>query len=161
MEIRLHSLPKPIIENTTSDRKKAPKTSKGDSNGISENKWNSKIQTSINNRIKSETKGIKKNNKELKTKFGGKMKLKSEEENSKTVVGRNPNDFNEANENSGPSQKTKDVKNPKTHPYKEIPGLLSIPIHNRSQILENLTLQTQDNNENQGCKETIMTRIFL
>ena len=38
MEARPHSLPKPIIENTTSDRKKAQKTSKEDSNGIMENK---------------------------------------------------------------------------------------------------------------------------
>ena len=46
MEARPHSLPKPIIENTTSDRKKATKTNE-DSKGIMGNKINSnnKIQT--------------------------------------------------------------------------------------------------------------------
>ena len=66
MEARPHSLPKPIIKNTKSDRKKAAKTSKEDSNGISAKKMNSKIQTSVNNRIKSETKSIENNKKELK-----------------------------------------------------------------------------------------------
>ena len=72
---------------------------------------NNKIQTRVDNRIKSETKGIENNNKELKPKFGGKIKLKSERENSKTVVGRNLNDFNQANENLGPYQKTRNVQN--------------------------------------------------
>ena len=90
MEARPHSLPKPIIENTTSDRKKGTKTSKKDGNEISENKMNHKIQNSVDNRIKSETKGIENNNKELKPKSRGKIKLKSERENSKTIVGKQP-----------------------------------------------------------------------
>ena len=52
-------------------------------------KLNSKIQTSVNNQIKSETKDIENNKKELKPKFGGKIKLKSERENGKTMIGRN------------------------------------------------------------------------
>ena len=43
---------------------------------------------------------------------------------------------------------------------KEIPSLFSIPVYNRFQILDNLTLQTQHSNENQENKEIITTRIF-
>ena len=42
MEARPHSLPKPIIERIASDKRKATKTSKEDSSGISENKLHSK-----------------------------------------------------------------------------------------------------------------------
>ena len=135
---------------------------KEDSNEIIENKINckKKIHTSVNNRIKSETKGIENNNEEeSKPKFGGKIKLKSEKENSKTVVGRNPNDFTPIPNDSNLFQKAKNVQNRKTNPYKEIPSLFSIPTHNRFQILENPTLQTQDSNENRKDKETIMTGI--
>ena len=149
MEARPHSLPRPIIEKVASDKRKATKTSKNDSNGISENKLNSQIKTSANNQIKSETKDIENNNKELKPKFGGKIKLKSERENGITTIGRNLNNFNQAKENPGPSQKTKNVQNPKENTNKGIPGLFSIPIYNRFQIVDNPTLQTQDNNENQ------------
>ena len=79
MEVRPHSLPQSIIENTISDRKKATKTSKENSNGISENEMNGKIQKNVNNRIKSETKGIENNNRgESKPKFESKIKFKSE-----------------------------------------------------------------------------------
>ena len=95
MEARPHSLPKPIIENTTSDKKKATKTNNEDNKKIMENKINSnnKILTIANSRIKAETKGIENNNKKSKPKFGGKIKLKNQRENGKTAVGRNPNDF--------------------------------------------------------------------
>ena len=78
MEARSHSLSKLIIENTTSYWKKATKTSKEDSNGIMENKINSnnKILNSLNNRIKSERKGIANNTTKLKLKFGEKNKIK-------------------------------------------------------------------------------------
>ena len=90
-----------------SDRKKATKTSKEDSNGIIENKINSnnKILTSVNNRIESETKFIENNYKKLKPNFGGKLKLKSGRENGKAVVGRNLNDFTQTNADLNPSQK--------------------------------------------------------
>ena len=164
MEARLHSLTKPSLENTTSGREKATKTSKEDSNGIMENKINSynKILTSVNNRIKSETKGAENNNKESKPKFGGEIKLKSVRENGKSVVGRNPNDFTQTQtyNNSNLSQKVKSVKNAKANPYKDIPSLFSIPIHNRFQILENHTLKTQDSNKNRNNRETV-DRYFL
>ena len=160
MEARPHFLPRPIIESMASDKRKATKTSKEDSSRISENKLNNKIQTKAKNQIKSETKNIENNNKELKPKFGGKIKLKSERENGKTTIGRNLNNFNQAKKNPGPSQKTKDVQNPKENPNIEIPNLFSIPIYNRFQILANLTPQTQDNNENQGNEEIITTSIF-
>ena len=76
------------------------------------------------------------------------------------MIGRNLNDFNQAKENPGPSQKTKKVQNPKENPGKEIPRMFRIPIYNRFQILENLNLQTQDKNENQDNEKTIMIRIF-
>ena len=55
MEAKPHFLPKPIIENTTLDKKKATKTNKEDINKIIENKINcdNKTSTSENNRIKS------------------------------------------------------------------------------------------------------------
>ena len=74
MEARPQSLPRPIIESITSDKRKATKTSKGHSSEINENKLNSKIQTRVSNRTKSETKRIENDNKELKPKFGGKIK---------------------------------------------------------------------------------------
>ena len=43
MEVRPYFLPRPIIEKVALDEKKATKTSKEDSSGISENKLNSKI----------------------------------------------------------------------------------------------------------------------
>ena len=88
MEARPHSLPKPIIENTTSDSKKATKTNKEDSNRIMENKINSnnKILTSVNNRIKSETKGRENNTEESKPKFGGKIQLKSQQTKFEEIV---------------------------------------------------------------------------
>ena len=89
MESMPHSLPKPIIENTTSDRKKATKTSKENSNGISENEMISKIQKNLNGRIKTGTKRRENNNKESKPKFGAKIKLKSGRENDKTMLGKN------------------------------------------------------------------------
>ena len=96
MEARPHSLPRTMIESVASDKRKARKTSKEDSSGISENKINcdNKISTSGNNRIKSVAKSIENNNKEVRPKFGGKIKLKSERENGKTMIGRNLNDFN-------------------------------------------------------------------
>ena len=75
------------------------------------------------------------------------------------MIGRNLNNINQAKENPGPSQKTKEIQNPKENTNKEIPNLFSIPIYNRFQILENPTPQTQDNNENQENEE-IITRIF-
>ena len=62
MEAKPNSLPKPIIENTTLDKKKATKTNKEDINEIIENKINcdNKTSTSGNNRIKSETKRYRK-----------------------------------------------------------------------------------------------------
>ena len=91
MEAKPHSLSKPLIENTTSDKKKATKTSKEDNNKTMKNKINSnnKILTSVNNRIKAKTKSIENNNEELKPKFWGKIKLKSRRKIGKTVVGRN------------------------------------------------------------------------
>ena len=102
MEAVPHSLPKPIIENTSSVRNKLTKTSKEENDKIMENKINSnnKILTSVNNRFKSGMKGIENNNKELKPKFGGKIKLKSERENGKTMLGRNLNDFVQADNDS-------------------------------------------------------------
>ena len=76
------------------------------------------------------------------------------------MIGRNLNDFNQGKENPGPSKETKNVQNPKENPNKEIPSLFSIPIHNKFKILENPTLQTQDNNENQENEKIIKTRIF-
>ena len=49
IETSPHTLPKPIIENTTSNRKKASKTSKEDSNKISENKINCGNKIEISN----------------------------------------------------------------------------------------------------------------
>ena len=91
----------------------------------------------MNIRIKSETKNIENNNKELKPRFGGKIKFKSERENGKTTIGRNLNDFNQAKENPGPSQKTRNAQNPKENFNKEILSLFSIPIKN----LEKFKLQ--------------------
>ena len=159
MEAKPHSLLKPIIDNTTLDKKKATKTNEEDINEIIENKINcdNKISTSGKNQIESETKGIKNNNKEVRPKFGGKIKSKSERENGKTMIGRNLNDFNQAKENPGPSQETKNVRNPNEKPNKEIPSLFGIPIYNRFQIQENINLQNQDKNENQDDEKTIMT----
>ena len=151
MEARPPALSKPIIENTTLDRKRATKTNKGDSNEIIRNKINcdNEIVTSVNNRIKSETKNIENNNKEeSKPKFGGKIKLKSERENGKTRVGKNPNYFNQIYNDSNLSQKAKNVQNPNISPSKEIPSWFSISIHNRFQILENFTQK----NAGQGRK---------
>ena len=160
MEARPQSLPRPIIESITSDKRKATKSSKKDSSGISENKRNRKTQTSVNNRINSEKNRIENNNKQLKPRFGRKIKLKSERENGKTIIGRNLNDFNQNKENPAPFQKSQNVQNPIINPYKEIPSLFSIPTYNRFQILENPTPQTQDNNEDQESEETMTTRIF-
>ena len=128
-----HSLPKPIIESTISNRKKTTKTSKEDNDKIMENKINrnSKILTSVNSGIKSEMKSIENNNEESKLKFGGKIKFKSKRENVKTVVGRNLKDFIQAGDDSDLSKKEK--------PYKDIPSLFSIPTRNRFQILKNST----------------------
>ena len=105
------SLPKPIIENTTSDRKKATKTSKEDNDKIMENKINSnnKILTGVNNRIKSGTKGIESSNEESKPQCWRKIKLKTERENCKTMVGRNLNDFIQTDHDLNLSQKAKNV----------------------------------------------------
>ena len=73
---------------------------------------NSKTQTNVNNRIKSETNYLE-NNKQLNPKFRGKIKLKSERENGKTMIGRNLNDFNQTKENPGPPQKTQNIQNSK------------------------------------------------
>ena len=112
----------------------AKKANKEDNNEIIRHKINcdNEILTSVNNRIMSETKNIENNNKEeSKPKFGGKIKLKSERENGKTRVGKNPNNFTHIYNNSNLSQKAKNVQNPKTNPSKQIPSLFSIPIHNR------------------------------
>ena len=160
MEARPQSLPRPIIESITSDKRKITKTSKEDSSGISENKMNSKTQTSVNNRIKSEKNDIENNNEKLKPKFRGKIKLKSERENGKTMIGRNLYDFNQTKENPDPPQKTQNIQNSKENSNKEITSLFSIRVYNRFQILDNLTLQTQHNKENQENEEIITTRIF-
>ena len=76
------------------------------------------------------------------------------------MIGRNLNNFNQAKENPGPSQKTKDVQNPKENPNKEIPSFFSIPIYNRFQIMKNPTPQTQDSNENQENEDIITKRMF-
>ena len=101
MEAMPNSLPKPITENPLKNSIKGAKTSNEDNNEISENEMNrnSKIQNSVNSRIKSEMKGIKNNNnnnnnnKELKWKFGGKIDLNSKIENSKTVLGKTEKDL--------------------------------------------------------------------
>ena len=160
MEARPQSLPRPIIVSVISDKRKATKTSKEHSSEINKNKLNSKIQTSVNNRTKSETKGIENDNKELKPKFGGRIKLKSERENGKTMIERNLNDLNQANENRSPCQKTQNTQNSKENSNKEIPSLFSIPVYNRFQILDNFTLQTHHSNKNQENEEIITTRIF-
>ena len=103
---------------------------------------NSKTQTSVNNRIKSETNDIENNNKQLKPKFGGKIKLKSERENGKTMIGKNLNDFNQTKENPDPPQKTQNIQNSKENSNKEIPILFSIPVYNRFQILDNHSAAT-------------------
>ena len=177
-----HFLSRPIIESVASDKKKARKTSEEDSNGSMENKINSnnKILTSVNNRMKSETEGTENKNKELKPNLEGKIKLKSVGENVKTVVGRNSKDFIPTDHDLNPSQKAKkNVQNPKVNRYKEIASLFSIPTHNRFQILENPTLQTEDSNnksemaslsndrirdldyENRKDRETVNTNIFF
>ena len=71
---------------------------------------NSKILTSVNNRIKSATKNIENNNKESKPKFGAKLKLKSERENGKTMVGRNLNDSTQTDHDLNLSQKQETSK---------------------------------------------------
>ena len=71
------------------------------------------------------------------------------------MIGRNLKDLNQENENPNPPQKTQNIQN-----SKEIPSLFSIPVYNRFQILDNLTLQSQHNNENQENEEIITTRIF-
>ena len=158
----IDSLPKAIIEYTTSDRKKSIKTNKEISNEIMENKINSnnKILTSVNNRIKVEIISIENNTKKSKPKFGGKIQLKNERVNGKNVVGRNTNDFTQTYNDSNLSQKTKNVLNPKANPYKEISSLFSLPTYDRFKILENPTLQTENSNENREDKGTIMTGIL-
>ena len=76
------------------------------------------------------------------------------------MIGRNLKNLNQANENPNPPQKTQNTQNSKENSNKEIPSLFSIPVYNRFQILDNLTLQTQHNNENQENEEIITTRIF-
>ena len=75
------------------------------------------------------------------------------------MVERNLNDFTQTYNDSNLSQKSRNVQNSKANPFKVIPSLYSNPPHNRSQILDNPTLQTQDSNENREDEETI-TGIF-
>ena len=56
--------------------------------------------------------------------------------------------------------RTQNTQNSKENSNKEIPNLFSIPVYNRFQILDNLTLQSQHNNENQENEEIITTSIF-
>ena len=76
------------------------------------------------------------------------------------MVGKNLNDFIQVGDDSDLCQKAKNVQNLKENPYKDIPSLFSIPIHNRFQILENPTLQTPNSNENHKDKEIVKTDIF-
>ena len=76
------------------------------------------------------------------------------------MIGRNLNDFNQTKENPDPPQKTQNIQNSKENSNKQIPSLFCIPVCNRFQILDNLTLQTQHNNKNQENEEIITTRIF-
>ena len=119
MEARAQSLPRPIIESIISDKRKATKTNKEYNREVNENKLNGKIQTSVNKQTKSETKGIENDNKELKPKFEGKIKLRSERENGKTMIGRNLKDLNQANENPIHPKKHKAPKISKETPIKK------------------------------------------
>ena len=77
------------------------------------------------------------------------------------MIGRNLNDFNQTKENPGPPQKTQNIQNSKENSNKKIPSLFSIPVYNKLQILDNLTLQMQHNNKNQENEGIITTRFFL
>ena len=76
------------------------------------------------------------------------------------MIGTNLNDFNQTKENPDTPQKTQNIQNSKENSNKEIPSLFSIPVYNRFQILDNLTLRTQHSNENQENEEIITTRIL-
>ena len=98
------------------------------------------------------------------------------------MIGRNPKDFTQTDHDLNTSQKAKIKKKASQislNPYNEIPSLFSIPTHNRFQILENPTLQTEDSNdksekasqssdrirdldyENRKDRETVKTNIFF
>ena len=148
METMPNSLFKSISEGPIQNLKKGSITSNQDSKKINANKINSniKIQNSANSRFKSGTEGIENNNKELKTKFEGKIKSKSGRENFKTLLERNLNDFIQTDDDSDLSQKARNAQIAKANPCDNTPSLFNIPTKDTFQVLKNPTPKTQDIN---------------